>query len=137
MVQEYEYILPPPEFWDGPIPEPRTRRRLIPAPWTKIEQTSRALGVHAESYEIRMKKIHYCNSMRIERPLKCILKIFQVEREDLNLLKQLVVTFEKNVEDEGISKTAYFNSQTQTIINEMESAEALELNKQHMLRHKM
>lgn len=51
----------------------------------------------------------------------------------LKFFETLVITFQKQIADELEFKTAYFNSQAQTIINHTEIAEALESSKQHIL----
>ena len=51
----------------------------------------------------------------------------------LKFVETLVVTFTKMSNGEILHKTAYFNSKAQTIINNIEIPEALQLTKQQML----
>ena len=51
----------------------------------------------------------------------------------IKYIETLKVTFEKLSGDEIVSKTAYFNSVAQTIINHTEIADALQLSKQQIL----
>ena len=51
----------------------------------------------------------------------------------LKYVETLKVTFEKNSGNEIIEKTAYFNSTPQTIINQIEINEALQMSKQNIL----
>ena len=51
----------------------------------------------------------------------------------LKYVETLKVTFEKQSGDEIISKTAYFNSTPQTIINHADIANSLQLSKQLIL----
>ena len=47
--------------------------------------------------------------------------------DKLKKKKTLKVTFEKNSGDEMVEKSAYFNSTPQTIINQMEITDSLQL----------
>ena len=51
----------------------------------------------------------------------------------LKFVEALKVTFTKISDGETINKTAYFNSPPQTIINNPESNESLEVSKQNIL----
>ena len=51
----------------------------------------------------------------------------------LKFVETLIVTFKKLANDEIVYKTAYFNSKPQTIINNIEIPEALQLSKQQIL----
>ena len=53
--------------------------------------------------------------------------------KDLKFVETLKVTFKKLVNDEIVYKTAHFNSKPQTIINNTEFPEALQLSKQQIL----
>ena len=52
----------------------------------------------------------------------------------LKFVETLRVTFKKLAKDEIVYKTAYFNSNPQTIINNIETPEALQLSKQEILK---
>ena len=51
----------------------------------------------------------------------------------LKFVETFRVTFKKSSKDEIVHKTAYFNSKPQTIINNTEIPEALQLSKQQIL----
>ena len=51
----------------------------------------------------------------------------------LKFVETLMVKFKKLAKDEIVYKTAYFNSKPQTIINNIETPEALQLSKQQIL----
>ena len=147
MVQNYEenIILPPLEFRDGykpvprtkkPIPAPRTKKRPVPLPRTIIQETNKALKGFTKSYEINIKNskdplmqlqnTRKAVAIHIEKILKSI--------TGLKFVETLRVTFEKQLgREEKIMKTAYFNSQPQTITNDTQIELALSLSKQVIL----
>ena len=158
MVRDYEEnIIPPPlEFRDGykPVPAPRTKRPVaaprtkipvaaprmikkpVPAPRTIIQETNKALKGFTKSYEINIKNnkdplIQLQNTRKavaihIEKVLKSM--------TGLKFVETLRVTFEKQLgREEKIMKTAYFNSQPQTITNDTQIELALSLSKQAIL----
>ena len=138
MVQDYEenIILPPPEFRDDykPIPKPRTKKP-VPLPRTKIEETAKALKGYTKSYEISIK-----NDKDPLEQLKDTRKVIEhhitsllISMKGLKFVETLKVTFTKYSQDRTIDKTAYFNSKPQTIINNIEIPEALQLTKQQIL----
>ena len=141
MVKKYEenIILPPPEFRDNykPIPAPRTKkpRRPIPTPRTIIKQTDNALKGFAKSYEINIRNnrdplIQMQNTRKgAERQVTTLLN----EMKGLKYVETLKVTFEKISADVIVEKSAYFNSTSQTIINNTEINEALQMSKQNLL----
>jgi len=142
MVKEYEesIIPPPPQFRDGykPTPKPRTIKPIkkpVPKPRTKIEQTNKALKGYTKSYEISIKNdkdplVQLHNTRKgIESYIKDILTLMK----GIKYTETLKVTSEKLSGGEIISKTAYFNSVAQTIINHTEIAEALQLSNQQIL----
>ena len=51
----------------------------------------------------------------------------------LKFVETLMVTFKKLSNNEIVKKTAYFNSKPQTIINDIEINESLQLSKQQIL----
>ncbi|XP_068753693.1 uncharacterized protein [Montipora capricornis] len=148
MVQNYEenIILPPLEFRDGykPVPAPRTKKPVpaprtkqpIPLPRTIIQETNKALKGFTKSYEINIK-----NSkdplMQLQNTRKAV--AIHIEKilksmKGLKFIETLRVTFEKQTgREEKIIKTAYFNSQPQTITNDTQIELALSLSKQVIL----
>ena len=141
MVQSYEdnIILPPPEFRDDfkPVPKPRTVKpsRPIPLPRTKIEQTNRALKGYTKSFEINIKyNKDPLNQMQNTRSaVKHHINTLLNKMKGLKFVETLKITFRKVSGDETIEKNAYFNSTVQTIINETQINEALQLSKQIIL----
>ena len=153
MVQSYEdnIIIPPPEFRDDykptptprklknfkPVPLPRTVKtsRPIPLPGTKIEQTNRALKGYAKSFEINIKynKDPLNQIQNTRSAVKHQINTLLNEMKGLKFVETLKITFRKVSGDETIEKNAYFNSTVQTIINETQMNEALQLSKQIIL----
>ena len=138
MVQEYEenIILPPLEFRDDykPIPKPRPKKP-VPLPKTKIKQVAKVLKGYTKSFEIGIKNykdpLAQLQSTRkaIEHHIVSIL----TSMKGLKFVETLTVTFKKLVNDETVYKTEHFNSKAQTIINNTEIPEALQLSKQQIL----
>ena len=158
MVRDYEEnIIPPPlEFRDGykpvpvprtkrpvaaprikiPVAAPRTKKRPVPLPRTIIQETNKALKGFTKSYEINIK-----NSkdplMQLQNTRKAV--AIHIEKilksmKGLKFVETLRVTFEKQLgREERIMKTAYFNSQPQTITNDTQIELALSLSKQVIL----
>ena len=143
MVKQYEenIILPPPEFRDNykPVPAPRTKKNAakkpVPTPRTIIKQTDKALKGFTKSFEIDIKSnkdplTQMQNTRKaVERHVTNLLN----ETKGLKYVETLKVTFEKISDGGIIEKTAYFNSAPQTIINQMEINEALQMSKQNIL----
>ena len=140
MVQDYEdNIIPPPlEFKDDykPIPKPRTKKPApTPLPRTKIEQVAKALKGYTKSFEISIKNnedplTQLQNTRKaVEYHIVSILK----SMKGLKFVETIKVTFKKVSNDGTLEKTAYFNSKPQTIINNAEIPEALQLSKQQIL----
>ena len=138
MAKEYEenIILPPPEFRDNykPVPAPRTYkpRRPIPTPRTKIEQTDKALKGYTKSYEINIKnnKDPLSQMQNTRKAIEHRVITLLNEMKGFKYVETLKVTFEKNSGDEMVEKSAYFNSTPQTIINQMEITDSLQLTKE-------
>ena len=138
MAKEYEenIILPPPEFRDNykPVPASRTYkpRRPIPTPRTKIEQTDKALKGYTKSYEINIKnnKDPLSQMQNTRKAIEHRVITLLNEMKGFKYVETLKVTFEKNSGDEMVEKSAYFNSTPQTIINQMEITDSLQLTKQ-------
>ena len=138
MVQDYEdnIILPPPEFRDDykPTPKPRTKKP-VPAPRTKIEQVAKALKGYTKSFEIGIKN-NKDPLTQLQNTRKAIehqiIKIL-TSMKGLKFVETLMVTFKNSSNNEIVYKTAYFNSKPQTIINNTEINESLQLSKQQIL----
>ena len=129
MVKQYEDNIIQP-----PVPAPRTKKP-VPTPRTIIKQTDKALKGFAKSYEINIRNnrdpLAQMQNTRngAERQLTTLLN----EMKGLKYVETLKVTFEKISADVIVEKSAYFNSTSQTIINEMEINEALQMSKQNIL----
>ena len=136
MVQEYEdnIIQPPLEFRDDykPVPLPRTKKP-VPLPRTKIEQVTKALKGYTKSFEIDIKN-NKDPLAQLQNTRKAIeYHIVSIHMKGLKFVETFRVTFKKSSKDEIVYKTAYFNSKPQTIINNTEIPEALQLSKQQIL----
>ena len=143
MVKEYEdnIILPPLEFRDNykPVPAPRTKKNAVkkpvPTPRTIIKQTDNALKGFTKSYEISIKSDQdpLAQMQNTRKAIEHRLITLLNEMKGLKYVETLKVTFEKNVGDVLVEKTAYFNSTSQTIINRMEITDSLQLTKQQIM----
>ena len=138
MVQDYEdnIIIPPLEFRDDykPVPLPRTKKP-VPLPRTKIDPVAKALKGFTKSFEIGIKN-NKDPSAQLQNTRKAIeyhIVRILTSMKGLKFVETLKVTFKKLVKDKIIYKTAYFNSKPQTIINNTEIPEALQLTKQQIL----
>ena len=145
MVQDYEnnIILPPLEFRDKPVPAPRTikpvpalrTKKPVPIPRTKIEQTDKALKGFTKSYEINIKN-NKDPLMQLQNTRKAVANHTEnilISMKGLKFVETLKVTFTKMSDGEIVYKTAYFNSSVQTIINNTEIDESLQVSKQDIL----
>ena len=122
-----------------PVPAPRTKKNAVkkpvPTPRTIIKQTDKALKGFAKSYEINIRNnrdplVQMQNTRKgAEHRVITLLN----EMKGLKYVETLKVTFEKISADVIVEKSAYFNSTSQTIINEMEIADSLQLSKQNIL----
>ena len=143
MAKEYEenIILPPSEFRDDykPVPTPRTKqnavKKPVPTPRTKIEQTDKALKGYTKSYEISIKnnKDPLAQMQNTRKAIEHRVITLLNEMKGLKYVETLKVTFNKMSDGETVIKNAYFNSTPQTIINQMEINEALQMSKQQIL----
>ena len=159
-VKEYEenIIPPPPKFRDNykPVPLPRTKKHTVkkpvPTPRTKIEQTEptevieeqteptftqkeQALQGFTRSYEISITNrqdplIQLQNARLVIK--SNLLKILN-EMKGLKFNETLKITFEKQKGDELIKKEAYFNAKAQTVTNEIEIVELLQITQQQII----
>ena len=134
MVKQYENNI------IQPIPAPRTKKKMlakkpVPTPRTIIKQTDKALKGFAKSYEINIRNnrdplVQMQNTRKgVERQVTTLLN----EMKGLKYVETLKVTCEKISADVIVEKSAYFNSASQTIINQMEINEALQMSKQNIL----
>ena len=143
MVKQYEenIILPPAEFRDNykPVPAPRTKKNAVkkpvPTPRTIIKQTDKALKGFVKSYEIdiRNKRDPLVQMQNTRKGAENRVITLLNEMKGLKYVETLKVTFEKISADVIVEKSAYFNSASQTIINQMEINEALQMSKQNIL----
>ena len=143
MAKEYEenIILPPPEFRDNykPVLAPRTKqhtvKKPVPTPRTKIEQTDKALKGYTKSYEISIKnnKDPLAQMQNTRNATEHRVITLLNEMKGLKYVETLKVTFSKMSDGETVIKNAYFNSTPQTIINQIEINEALQMSKQNIL----
>ena len=140
---ERQRLPAPPSEWlqeieqlNRPVPAPRTKKRPVPLPRTIIQETNKALKGFTKSYEINIK-----NSkdplMQLQNTRKAVaihIKKILKSMKGLKFIETLRVTFEKQTgREEKIMKTAYFNSQPQTITNDTQIELALSLSKQVIL----
>ena len=140
MVKRYEenIILPPMQFRDNykPIPKQRTvKRKPVPTPRTVIKQIDKALNGFVKSYEIDLRNdkdplIQMQNTRKgVERQLSILLN----EMKGLKYVETLKVTFENISSDVIIEKSAYFNSASQTIINQVGISESLKISSENII----
>ena len=136
MVKRYEenIILPPMQFRDDY--KPRTvKRKPVPTPRTVIKQIDKALNGFVKSYEIDLRNdkdplIQMQNTRKgVERQLSILLN----EMKGLKYVETLKVTFEKISSDVIIEKSAYFNSASQTIINQVGISESLKISSENII----
>ena len=132
----------PPSEWleeieqlNKPVPAPRTKKP-VPAPRTKIEQTDKALKGFTKSYEINIKN-NKDPLVQLQNTRKAVANHIEnilISMKGLKFAETLIVTFEKKIgREERLFKTAYFNSQPQTITNDTQIELALSLSKQQIL----
>ena len=156
MVDDYEQniILPPLEFRDDykPIPKPRTKKPIpksrtkkpiplprtkkpVPLPRTKIEQVDKALKGYTKSFEINIKndKDPLSQLQTTRKATACHIISILTSMKGLKFIETLRVTFTKISDSEIVYKTAYFNSVAQTIVNNLEVNESLQLSQQQIL----
>ena len=122
-----------------PVPAPRTKKNAVkkpvPTPRTVIKQVDKALNGFVKSYEIDLRNdkdplVQMQNTRKgVERQLSILLN----EMKDLKYAETLKVTFRKISVNMIVEKSAYFNSASQTIINQMEISEALQISEENIL----
>ena len=145
MIEDYEeqprYYKPRP-----PVPTPREsvkqmakdceeKRKPAPTPRTKIEQTDKALEGYTKSYKISIKnnKDPLAQMQNNRKVIEFHLNNVLSSMKGFKFIETLQVTFTKFSSDEIVTKTAYFNSIAQTIINHTEIHGALQMSKQTIL----
>ena len=143
MVKQYEdnILQPPAEFRDNykPVPAPRTKKNAVkkpvPTPRTIIQQKDKALKGYTKSFEIGIKnnkdpltQMQNTRKAIEQRAITLLNKI-----KGLKYVETLKVTFNKISDGEIVEKSAYFDSKVQTIINNTEINEALQMSKQNLL----
>ena len=143
MVKQYEnnIIQPPAEFRDDykPIPAPRTKKNAVkkpvPTPRTIIKQTDNALKGYTKSFEIGIKnnKDPLAQMQNTRKAIEQHVITLLNEIKGLKYVETVKVTFNKISDGEIVEKSAYFNSKAQTIINNTEINEALQMSKQNIL----
>ena len=127
---ERQRLPAPPSEW---LQEIEQLNKPVPEPRTIIQETNKALKGFTKSYEINIK-----NSkdplMQLQNTRKAVaihIKKILKSMKGLKFVETLRVTFEKQLgREEKIMKTAYFNSQPQTITNDTQIELALSLSKQ-------
>ena len=125
-----------------PVAAPRTNipvqisRKPVPAPRTFISKKNKALKGFTKSYEINIKN-NKDPLMQLQNTRKAVaIHIEKILKSmtGLKFVETLRVTFEKQTgREEKITKTAYFNSQPQTITNDTQIELALSSSKQAIL----
>ena len=117
-----------------PTPKPRNKKPT-PLPRTKIEQVDKALKGYTKSFEIGIKnnKDPLAQLQNTRKAIEYHIISILTSMKGLKFVETLRVTFKKLAKDEIVYKTAYFNSKPQTIINNTEIPEALQLSKEQIL----
>ena len=143
MVKQYEdnILQPPAEFRDNykPVPAPRTKKNAVkkpvPTPRTIIQQKDKALKGYTKSFEIGIKnnKDPLTQMQNTRKAIEQRAITLLNEMKGLKYVETLKVTFNKISDGEIVEKLAYFNSKVQTIINNTEINEALQMSKQNLL----
>ena len=115
----------------------KEHKRIMKQPTqkTKIEQVAVALKGFTKSFEIDIKndKDPLIQLQDTRKAIKHHIVSMLTSMKGLKVVETLKVTFKKMTKDGTLDKTAYFNSKPQTIINNIEISEALQLSKQQIL----
>ena len=141
MVKDYEekhkhYETRPPVLTPRKSVKPMVeKRKPVPTPRTKIEQTEKALEGYTKSYKISIKnnKDPLTQLQNNRKVIEFHLNNVLSSMKGFKFVETLQVTFTKFSSDEIVTKTAYFNSKAQTIINHTEIHGALQTSKQTIL----
>ena len=129
LVQHYEN-----NIIERPVPKPRTYKP-IPAPRTKIELLNKALKGCTKSYEITIKnnKDPLAQLQNTRGAIAYHINNMLISMKGLKYAETLKITFIKESDGKIIYKTAYFNRPAETIINNLEITESLQMSKQIIL----
>ena len=109
------------------------RQQKVPFPL--IKQVDKALKGYTKSFEIDIinDEDPLVQLQKTRNTLTNHIKSLLTSMKGLKFVETLKVTFKKELEDKILYKTAYFTSVAQTIVNNLEVAESLELSKQRIL----
>ena len=104
-------------------------------PKTTIKQVAKAVKGYTESFEIGIinNKDPLSQLQNTRNAIRNHINNMLISMKGLKFVETLRVTFKKSTNNEIMYKTAYFNSKPQTIINNTEINEALQLSKQQIL----
>ena len=140
------FIIPPPlQFRDRPVPAPRNfiippppqfrDRKPVPTPRTKIIQLDEALEGFTKSFKIQIK--HQKNPLiQLEMTRKVIeynLGKMLALYKGIKYNETLKVTFTKTSGEQLITKTAYFTSPVEIVVDDSQIADALQFSKANIL----
>ena len=105
-------------------------------PRTNITQTQNALKNSTKSFSVDIidNKDPLNQLTKTQKVIEHYLNKELGELKGFKYIETLKVTFEKQLEDEIITKTAYFNSKTKTLINENEINEVLQTSRQELIK---
>ena len=105
-------------------------------PRTNITQIQNALKNSTKSFSVDIKdnKDPLNQLTKTQKVIEHYLNKELGELKRFKYIETLKVTFEKQLEDEIITKTAYFNSKTKTLINENEINEVLQTSRQELIK---
>ena len=121
-----------------PVPTPRNKviERPVPKPRTKITQIQRALRNSTKSFavEILDNKDPLHQLTKTQKVIEHYLNKELGELKGFKYIETLKITFEKQLGNKTIIKTAYFNSMTTTIINKNEINKALQTSRQELMK---
>ena len=129
----------PPSEWlkeieqlNKPVKPPRTKKLEMLG---KTEKTDKALKGYTESYKMDIEDGNdpLLQLQNTRKAVKFRLSKVLASMKGFKFVETLKVTFKKMSDGEMLFKTAYFNSPTQTIINDSEIIESLQVAKQEIL----
>ena len=105
-------------------------------PRTDITQIQNALKNSTKSFSVDIidNKDPLNQLTKTQKVIEHYLNKELGELKGFKYIETLKVTFEKQLEDEIITKTAYFNSKTKTLINENEINEVLQTSRQELIK---
>ena len=105
-------------------------------PRTNITQIPKALKNSTKSFSVDIidNKDPLNQLTKTQKVIEHYLNKELGELKGFKYIETLKVTFEKQLEDEIITKTAYFNSKTKTLINENEINEVLQTSRQELIK---